>query len=118
MNTLSEKKNRRFEVQYSPSPSFPKEIFIDIAGACNHSCFFCGNAQTDNNILLDKKLVFRLLQEAYDKVSQLRITYTLRLRKEQRYPVRSAHPHHPSDGGLFLIPRKSLLSYGYESLPL
>ena len=66
MNNLSAKKSYRFEVEYTTSPSFPREVFFDIAGACNHSCFFCGNAKTDNNVLLDKNLVFRLLKEAMD----------------------------------------------------
>ena len=63
---LSAKKDRSFDVEFVPEPPFPKEVFFDVASACNHSCFFCANPTMKilkGQGLIDESLVFRLLDE-------------------------------------------------------
>ncbi len=62
---LRQKKLHRFEAEYTERPPFPKELFIDITNACNHSCFFCTNPNTKTpKTLIDADLTFRLIDEA------------------------------------------------------
>ena len=62
---LREKKLHRFEAEYKADPAFPRELFIDITNACNHSCFFCTNPSTKTpKALIDAGLTFRLIEEA------------------------------------------------------
>jgi len=63
-DTLSERKATRFDVQFQINPPFPREIFLDLSGACNHWCNFCANPKSTNKSLLDTALACRLLEEA------------------------------------------------------
>ena len=67
MTTLSEKKSKRMQVDFSnPYPPAPREVFFDLNNTCNSKCYFCSNHKIKKHALLDKKLGFRLLKEFFD----------------------------------------------------
>lgn len=58
------KKKNQFET--SVTPSFPKNILIELSNICNHECIFCANSKmTRKKGEIDEEFLKRILKEAY-----------------------------------------------------
>lgn len=63
-STFSQKRSRRTSVDWdNPTPPFPREVFIDITNACNHSCIFCSNSKITDRRNMEPEMVLRLIKE-------------------------------------------------------
>lgn len=68
MKTLKEKQEERFNnISYSPTPPFPREIFLEVNNTCNHTCFFCANEKmTRDKSFIDDQLAKRVMKESFE----------------------------------------------------
>ena len=67
MKSIESKKIERMQAIFSTTPPFPKEILLEPNNTCNHKCYFCAHSKmTRSQKLLDNKLCFQIMREAYD----------------------------------------------------
>lgn len=67
MKTIKERKKEAITVeQFTLTPPFPKEIFIDLTSFCNQRCIFCANRKLKNKRTMEHSLVMRILRESYE----------------------------------------------------
>ncbi len=53
--------------EYSLTPSFPKNMLLDITNVCNDNCIFCANAKSSRKkMMMDLSFGKRILKEAYE----------------------------------------------------
>ena len=61
---IYKRKEEAKKVEYSLTPSFPKEYLIDISSLCNHTCTFCSNRKMTDKKNASSTLVYKILKEA------------------------------------------------------
>lgn len=65
--SLSQKQIDRLKsVDYSLTPSFPKELFLEVSNLCNHHCFFCSNSKMRRDKeFIDDGLAKKIMLDAF-----------------------------------------------------
>ncbi len=68
MKTLKEKQEERLNnISYSVTPTFPKEIFLEVNNTCNHTCLFCANVKmTRDKSFIDDNLAKNIMKDAFN----------------------------------------------------
>jgi sulfatase maturation enzyme AslB (radical SAM superfamily) len=55
------------DVPYTETPPFPRQMLVEVANICNHSCVFCAYSKmTRPKGVLDLELYQRIIQQAFD----------------------------------------------------